>query len=106
VRLGDETHLVPLNDICYIEAAGKYCYAHTRDKRWLVGESIGALESRLEGGERFIRVHRSSIVNVDEVSKVTKGSGNKTFLIISDDAATAIPVSESYLTGVRTRLGI
>ena len=106
VRLGEETHLVPLNDICYLKAAGKYCYAHTKDKRWLAGESIGELGSRLGGGERFFRVHRSYVVNVDEVSKVTKGSGNKTFLIMSDDAATAIPVSESYLPGVRTRLGI
>ena len=106
VRLGQETHLVPLSDICYLKAAGKYCYAHTKDKRWLAGESIGELGSRLGGGERFFRVHRSYVVNVDEVSKVTKGSGNKTFLIMSDDAATAIPVSESYLPGVRTRLGI
>jgi DNA-binding LytR/AlgR family response regulator len=106
VRLGEETHLVPLKDIYYLEAAGKYCYAYTRDKRWLVGESIGELGSRLGGGERFLRVHRSYIVNVDEASKVTRGSGNKTFLIMSDDAATAIPVSESYLPAVRTRLGI
>ncbi len=106
VRLGQETHLVPLNDICYLKAAGKYCYAHTRDKRWLAGESIGELESRLCPGGRFLRVHRSYIVNVDEVQKVTGGSGNKTCLIMSDDAMTAIPVSGSYLPAVRTRLGI
>ena len=106
VRLGEETHLVPLNDIYYLRAAGKYCNAHTRDRRWLVGESIGELESRLCPGGRFLRVHRSYIVNVDEVSKVTRDSGNKTFLIMSDDAATAIPVSESYLPTVSTRLGI
>jgi len=106
VRLGDETHLVPLSDICYMEAAGKYCYAHTRDKRWLVGESIGALESRPGVDRRFLRVHRSYIVNLDEVNKVKRDSGNKTFLVMSDDDATAIPVSESCLPAVRERLGI
>jgi len=106
VRLGEETHLVPLKDICYLKAAGRQCYAHARDKRWLAGESIGELESKLCAGGRFLRVHRSCIVNVDEVHKVTRGSGNKTSLIMSDDAATAIPVGESYLPAVRTRLGI
>ena len=105
VQRGDETLLIPLAEICYFEAAGKYSYAHTRDRRFLTNFSLGQLEERLsEAG--FIRTHRSYIVNVDRVRKVTRDKTKGTCVVMADDAETRLKVSDSQLHLVKERLGL
>ena len=97
--------LIPLAEICYFEAAGKYSYAHTRDRRFLTNFSLGQLEERLsEAG--FIRTHRSYIVNVDRVRKVTRDKTKGTCVVMADDAETRLKVSDSQLHLVKERLGL
>jgi len=48
-----------------IEAEGDYVMVHTRERSYLVRLRLQDLETRL--GERFLRVHRSHLVNLDHV---------------------------------------
>jgi len=105
VLQGDETLLVPLAEICYFEAAGKYSYAHTTDKRFLTNYSLGQLEQRLESGS-FIRTHRSQIVNVDFISKVTRDKKKGTLVVLADAGQTRLKVSDSQLPAVKEMLGL
>jgi DNA-binding LytR/AlgR family response regulator len=105
VQRGDETFLVPLAEICYFEASGKYSYAHTRSKRFLTGYSLGQLEERLGDGT-FVRTHRSYIVNVDFIRKVTKDKSKGTLIVLADDSETALKVSESHLSAMKEKLGL
>lgn len=105
VQRGDETFLVPLAEIAYFEAAGKYSYAHTKGKRFLTGFSLGQLEKRLDGSD-FIRTHRSYIVNVDFIRKVAKDKAKGTVLVLADDKESRLKVSDSYLPTVKGRLGL
>jgi DNA-binding LytR/AlgR family response regulator len=105
VQRGDETFLVPLAEICYFEASGKYSYAHTRSKRFLTGYSLGQLEERLGDGT-FVRTHRSYIVNVDFIRKVTKDKSKGTLIVLADDSETALKVSESHLPAMKEKLGL
>lgn len=105
VQRGDETFLVPLAEICYFEASGKYSYAHTRSKRFLTSYSLGQLEERLRGGP-FVRTHRSYTVNADFVRKVTKDKGKGTLIVLADDQETALKVSESHMPAVKEKLGL
>ena len=105
VQRGDETFLVPLAEIAYFEAAGKYSYAHTRSKKFLTGYSLGQLEGKLEDGS-FIRVHRSYIVNVDFVRKVTKDKSKGTLIVLADEKETKLKVSDSHLPAVKESLGL
>lgn len=106
VQRGDETYLVPLGEIFFIAAKGKYSYVHSRNKRFLTGYSIGELEQKLEGSGSFIRAHRSFIVNSECIQKVRKDPKGKLTLVVSDEARTQIPVSASYMESIRERLGI
>jgi two-component system LytT family response regulator len=66
VRTGG--NLVPLmaTEVMYFEADGDYVIAHTERKSHALNISLSRLEDRL-GHERFVRVHRAYIVNLDHV---------------------------------------
>ena len=106
VEVGDETYLVPLDHIYYFEASGKYAYAHTRDRRFLTGFSIGELEEKLKPAGRFLRIHRSFVVNTDVVQKITSDERKSMAVVMADEQATVLRVSGSYLASVKGRLGL
>src|SRR5437763_1089708 len=66
--------LIDSNEIDWIEADDYYAAVHARDGRYLIRESLASLEHRLDVG-RFVRVHRSAIVNVDRVCEVRREDG-------------------------------
>jgi two-component system LytT family response regulator len=69
VKLGEATHLLPTNDIDWIEAAGVYVNLHARERTWLHRASLSQLEIQLDGA-RFVRIHRSTIVNLDRIVRL------------------------------------
>jgi len=63
VRAGARDLCLSVNEIAWIEAADYYACLHVADKQYLLRESIKSLEAKLHP-ERFVRIHRSAIVNV------------------------------------------
>ena len=61
--------VIPLADIDWIEAQDYYSRIHVGAKSHLLRESLASLESKLDAG-RFVRIHRSAIVQVDRVREV------------------------------------
>lgn len=61
--------VVPVAEIVRIEAASYCVHLHTRSRLLVHREPLRTLETRLPPG-RFLRVHRSVIVNVDQVQQV------------------------------------
>jgi two-component system LytT family response regulator len=66
VRTGDRFDFVPVESIDWIESANNYAMLHCRSKDFLYGENMIALERVLDP-DRFVRVHRSHIVNVAQI---------------------------------------
>ena len=81
--------VIESDEIDWVEADDYYAAIHARHGRHLIRESLASLEHRLDR-DRFVRTHRSAIVNVDRVSEVRKETG-ETFLILRSGAS--IPVS-------------
>lgn len=100
-----EVILVPLEEILYVEASGKYSYVYTEDRRYLVGYSIGELEKRPGMSEAFLRVHRSCLVNVGRVQKVIREKPRKV-VVECGDQVRELPVGDSYYSLVRSRFNI
>jgi two-component system LytT family response regulator len=72
IRDGDATLLVPLDEIEWIEAAGKHVAVHVLSPRPAViraRDTLTGLEQRLDP-DRFVRIHRSTIVNVDHIRAI------------------------------------
>jgi two-component system LytT family response regulator len=60
--------LVPVDEVDWIAAEGDYARLHTRDRSYLVSDSLTSLEGRLP--PTFVRIHRSTIVNHTRVMEV------------------------------------
>jgi len=69
VRHADRISFVRAEDVDWIEAAGNYARLHTTAGTHLVRETMKALDARLDP-ERFVRVHRSIIVNVERIASL------------------------------------
>ncbi|MCB0718936.1 MAG: response regulator transcription factor [Bacteroidetes bacterium] len=70
VRTGDKIRFVSVNEIEWIEAAGNYANLHVGSREVLIRQTMKSLEKRLDP-ETFIRIHRSTIVNVDCIREIT-----------------------------------
>jgi hypothetical protein len=83
VRKGRSQHLVRAADIRWIEAQGYYAALHTDDGSFLLRRSLTRLEEELDP-ENFIRVHRSTIVNLDHVNGVTTNESGSCLVMLAD----------------------
>jgi two-component system LytT family response regulator len=69
VQSNQRMRLLRVEEIEWIEAAGNYVRVHAARRHYLLRESIGALEGRLDP-RRFVRIHRSTIVNIDHIHEL------------------------------------
>ncbi len=69
VKDHQQIYVIPVHEIGYIEADGDYVKLHTIKGVFLKEKTMKYLEENLPG-QQFIRIHRSFIVNVDEVAKI------------------------------------
>ncbi len=58
-----------IDDIRWVDAAGNYVKLNTGDGSYLLRETMVGIEERLPG-EKFLRIHRSTIVNIDEIQEI------------------------------------
>ena len=58
-----------MHEIDWIEAADYYACLHVGGKSFMLRETIKQLSETLDPG-KFVRIHRSVIVNVDQVSEI------------------------------------
>jgi two-component system LytT family response regulator len=84
---GDRSIVVKTADIIWIEAEDYYVLIHTKQGRHMIRASLVALEQRLDP-LRFRRVHRTAIVNVEEVRTLQERGG--LHLTLSDGAEVAV----------------
>jgi two-component system LytT family response regulator len=78
---GDLT-FVNLDEIDWIEAAGNYVRVHVGVEAYLVRESVKNVERRLDG--RFLRVHRSAIVNTDRIKRISMDESGHPWVVLKD----------------------
>jgi two-component system LytT family response regulator len=69
VKQGNKTILLDPQDILYIISSGCYAEIYTSDKKFLLRESLCALDEILNP-DVFFRIHRSAIVNLDHVKEL------------------------------------
>ncbi len=84
---------VEVHTIEHIEAAGDYMCIYTGDNSLILRETMKDLERRLDP-RKFQRVHRSTIVNLDQVRQVRPHTNGECFLVL--DSGAEVKVSRSY----------
>ena len=85
VRVGPKVYFVRAADVDWIGGEGNYARLHTAGKRHLVRETLKSVEARLDP-RRFMRVHRSAIVNVDRIATLQPHSHGQYVVTMKDGA--------------------
>lgn len=86
VKSSGQQHRINFNDILYIESIKDYVNIRTTDEEYIVLDTLKSMENQLS--ERFIRIHKSFIINLDKVKSI---SPKKVILPLHE-----IPIGESY----------
>jgi len=96
------THFVRVADVDWIEGAGVYVNLHVAGKEWLYRATLNQLTARLDP-TRFIRIHRSAMVNIDSIVRLEPVSHGEFDVILKDGRQTR--VSRTYRAALERRLG-
>jgi hypothetical protein len=98
-KLGKE-FLVAVNDIERLEAQGNYVNLHARGRAYPLRSTMSAIELKLDP-TRFVRTHRSHIVNLDFLVEIHPLDTGDASLILRD--GTSVPCSRNYRSSLRDR---
>ncbi len=102
VRDGAKIHVIPLDKLDYAEAQDDYVALHTQSRSYLKQQPIGALEAVLDP-TRFVRIHRSAIVNLERVARIEPYAKDSRVAILAN--GTRLPVSRSGYTRLLEAMG-
>jgi two-component system LytT family response regulator len=76
IKCERKVHFVKEHEIIFVEAAGNYVHVSLVDDTLLTRSSLNRLGSLLST-ERFVRIHRSTIVNLDQICHLEPQSGGE-----------------------------
>jgi two-component system, LytTR family, response regulator len=102
VKAGGTTRFVRVVDIDWIEAAGVYVNLHVGGKELLYRAALNELADRLDP-RRFVRVHRSAIVNIESILQLEPISHGEFDAVLRNGSRTR--VSRTYRAQLEKRLG-
>ncbi|HVS31685.1 MAG TPA: LytTR family DNA-binding domain-containing protein [Thermoanaerobaculia bacterium] len=103
VEIRGQTRVLPVEMIDYISASGPYAELHVGDRSFAVRERMAALEERLDP-DRFFRVHRSAIVQLDRVDALLRGSGGDYAVRLKNGVE--VSLSRSRREALEAKLGL
>ena len=96
-RLEDEWMPVAVSTIAYFESYNKKNWFYLDNEQYQVSLTMKELSERLP--EEFIRIHRSFIVNIHNISKISRDVTSN--LVIVTRSGDHLPVSQSYVADLR-----
>lgn len=102
IRAANHLYFVKAADIEWIDVAGNYLRLHVSGRAHFLRETIRGIEGRLKSDE-FVRIHRSTIVNVDFIQRLEPYEHGEYIIIMRDGAR--LQSSRSYGANMRRLLG-
>lgn len=84
---------VPVEDVDYLEASGNYVALHAAKKTHLLHDTLANVEKELDP-RRFLRIHRSTIVNVSRIRELESFTNGELVVVLND--STKLKLSRTY----------
>ncbi len=101
VKSGGRVFFLRTDDIDWVEAAGNYVRLHLTGTSHLFRETMTNMEARLDG-QRFVRIHRSRIVNVDRIKELQPWLNGEYVVVLNN--GTRLTLSRGYREKLQERL--
>jgi two-component system, LytTR family, response regulator len=103
LKVKNEIKIIPIKDVKYIEANDDYVNIYTSEGKFLKNKTLSFFEKKLDSNQ-FVRVHRSYIVKVSEISKLEPY--DKEGYLVKLRSGESIPVSKTGMPRLKSVLGI
>src|SRR5258708_6808762 len=103
-RLGDRLWFLDLAQVTHFRAEDKLTYAVSDCKAYCVDYAIAELEKKLDP-KKFVRIHRSTVVNLDWIKEVCSLPGGALSIRLKDAKKTDLTVARDRAREFRTRVG-
>jgi len=81
VKDGEKEILLAAENIDWVEAADYYCCLHVGSRSYMLRESITDLSEKLDP-RQFVRIHRSSIVNLDRIREIYRDGQTESSVVL------------------------
>ncbi|MFN3326510.1 MAG: LytR/AlgR family response regulator transcription factor [Bryobacteraceae bacterium] len=104
-RIGEKVVFIELSRVSHFYAEDKLTFAATPEKSYPVDHTISDLEKGLDS-RRFVRVHRSALVNLDYVRELHAWLGGRMLIRLRDSKNAEIPVARDRVRVLKERLGL
>ncbi|HEX4571896.1 MAG TPA: LytTR family transcriptional regulator DNA-binding domain-containing protein [Dongiaceae bacterium] len=104
VEQGGATHFLPVEAIIAIHANAHYTTVFDGRSELFCPLSIGEVEQRLDAG-RFLRVHRSHIVNLQHIAGLRR-AGDNGIIELAGERSYTVPVSRNRFNCLKAQLGL
>ncbi|MBI2206746.1 MAG: LytTR family transcriptional regulator DNA-binding domain-containing protein [Candidatus Rokubacteria bacterium] len=104
-RIGDRVQLIPVEQITHVVARDRATYAVTPAAEHMLDATIAELERRLDPA-RFLRIHRSALVNLGSIAELHAELGGRLLVRLKDDRRTELVVSRDRVRALKERLGL
>jgi two-component system LytT family response regulator len=101
VREGERVRWIATADVAWAEAKGPHVLLHTKHGVFEIRDTLARLEASLDA-RRFVRIHRSFIVNLGQIKELQPWFGGDAVLVLHDGQQ--LKVSRTYRTQLRQRL--
>jgi two-component system, LytTR family, response regulator len=103
-RLGDRLRFLDLPRVTHFYAQDKLTYAVSGGKAYCVDYAIAELETKLDP-KKFVRIHRSTVVNVDWIKEVASLPGGALNVRLKDGQDTDLTVARDRAREFKARVG-
>jgi two-component system LytT family response regulator len=101
VRDGAAVHVLPVDQIDYVQGRDDYVGLHSGGRELLKQQRLAELEESLDPG-RFVRIHRSYLLNVDRIASIETEERDRRVAVLTN--GTRLPVSRSGYARLRELL--
>jgi two-component system LytT family response regulator len=102
IKSSGRIYFIRTRDIDWCEAAGNYVRLHVGPQTHFVRGTMAHIESQLDRAQ-FVRIHRSTTVNVDRIQELHSSFAGEYVVLLQDQ--TRLTLSRGYREGLQARLG-
>lgn len=92
VKNGTKITVIPISEIIYLQSDGDYVMIHSTQGKFLKEQTMKSFETSLPSN-KFVRVHRSNIVNIDFILQIELYEKQNQILILKNGAKVRISLN-------------
>lgn len=101
VQKSEKLFSLPVDEILHLEASGDYTIITTKTEQFVSSSGIGKLEE-IMNPDKFIRVHRSTIVNINYLKEIERHFNGG--MVVKMQSGKSFPVSRTYAKQIRKKV--